>query len=211
MIETLDNLIGFLESYWQKWKGQLELPDEELPQDLPPALTRVYRKLGGMLEVGTGRNGWEFPFRTQDRLCTIEQLKWEDELVEFAWENQGNWSARCRYDADDPPVLCNAADVWSDSPQGFEQVCDSLQHFLITLSLQEALFSSRWRVKLDVAPDELKTPVNPLWLEGCYVWKEPSHWFYSTANGKILLMNEATSGLWAGSCETEDLKSLLLN
>jgi hypothetical protein len=81
----------------------------------------------------------EFVLDTQDALAPASLLKRVDGMVEFAWENQGNWSARCPIGQPDPPVYSNAADVWNTPERGFVVVCESLNHFLTTLCLQGAM------------------------------------------------------------------------
>ena len=203
---NVDSMVEFLQGYWQEWADQCELPDNLVPDNVPPPLAKIYKHLGGMLDVQCGMQSWQgSPFSSQDHLSKPGQLLWVDGLLEFAFENQGNWSARCKWDEDDPVVLCNVADLWNDTPKGFQPVCDSLEHFLITLSLQEALMSSRWAAATDRSLEELGASLEPLWLDGWYVFNEPSHSFYTAKEGSILVMNEFTSGVWLGSMKCEQL------
>lgn len=71
-------------------------------------------------------------------------------MIEFAWENQGNWSARCLAGQADSPVYTNAGDGGGSS--AFEVVRDSLNAFLITLCLQEAVMSAPVLYAIDGPP-----------------------------------------------------------
>ncbi len=43
----------------------------------------------------------------------------------------------------------------------------------------------------------LTVPLEPLWLNACYVYGEPDHDFYVSPEEEVLVMNYA--GLWVGS------------
>ena len=63
-----------------------------------------------------------------------------------AWSNlrgksRGCWSCRTPLEEGDPPVYSDAGNCYYQRP-GFLEVCASLSHFLITLSLQEAVMSA---------------------------------------------------------------------
>ena len=121
-------------------------------------------------------------------------------MVEFAWENQGNWSARCPVGPPDPPVYSNAADVWHTEQRGFVLVCESLNHFLTTLCLQEAVMSCGNLLALhtDQPPDHVLTvPLQPIWLNGYYVAGEPDHQLFVSDDQDLLVMDWA--GVWVGS------------
>lgn len=86
-------------------------------------------------------------------------------MIEFAWENQGNWSARCLAGQADSPVYTNAGDGGGSS--AFEVVRDSLNAFLITLCLQEAVMSAPVLYAID-GPPLVQIPSGPPFnLSGC--------------------------------------------
>ena len=147
------------------------------------------------------------PFAAQDALVPLSQLKRVDGgMIEFAWENQGNWSCRCPPGPGDPPVYSNALDVWKSPSMGFQKVCDSLDHFLITLSLQEAVMSAPCLLTLDTSTfdDALTIRPEPLWLNGWFVGGEPTHSFYAVPGHDLLLMHYA--GYWVGSHAEQPLE-----
>lgn len=175
------------------------LDPAKVPPDLPSDLATLYRELGGLIEL----DGAENPFGRQDCLVPLSRLKRVDGLIEFAWENQGNWSARCRPGEGDPPVLSNAAELWELPQPGFVEVCPSLQHFLTTLCLQEAVMGCRSLAVVDVdrpVDELLETAVEPLWTRGQYVGEEPSHPVVVSQDRDILVM-QLFDDFWIGSSQ----------
>jgi hypothetical protein len=152
MIKSIEDLTDFLKQFHRSWLVAPELAEHELSMDLPPGLRSIYRELGALVEIGSQAGTvYRPPFGAQDRLLPHSRLKRVDGMLEFAWENQGNWSARCFAGQNDPPVYSNARDVWTTDNLGFAQVCDSLNHFLTTLCLQEAVMSCRFLVTIDAS------------------------------------------------------------
>src|SRR5262245_54437411 len=140
VIESIVDLVAFLKRFHRHWLDDPSLNPALIPADLPPGLATIYRELGALVEIEPGpENDWRAPFATQDVLLPVSRLKRVGDLAEFAWENQGNWSARCPVGRSDPPVYSNAADSWDAVRRGFVVVCASLNHFLTTLCLQEAV------------------------------------------------------------------------
>jgi hypothetical protein len=201
MIASIADLIAFLKRFHRHWLDDPSLDPALLPPNLPPGLAAIYRELGALIEIEQGPdNDWRAPFAAQDALMPVGQFKWVEGMVEFAWENQGNWSARCPVGLPDPPVYSNAADVWEEVRRGFAIVCESLNHFLTTLCLQEAVMGSRNLVALhtDRPPDQvLSVPLRPLWLNGYYVAGKPDHLFFVSLKQDVLVMDWA--GVWVGS------------
>lgn len=201
MIDSIDSLIGFLRQFHRHWLADPSVPSSRIPPDLPDGLAAIYRELGALTEITKGSNaGGRTPFSAQDHLVALSRLKRIDGMIEFTWENQGCWSARCPAGEADPPVYSNAADSWESERQGFVVVCDSLNHFLTTLCLQEAVMGCRnlVAVRTDAGPaGVVVSNLDPLWLNGQYVFGEPSHHFYVTPDREVLVMDYA--GLWVGS------------
>jgi hypothetical protein len=201
MIASIADLVAFLKRFHRHWLDDPTLDPAPIPADLPPPLATVYRELGALVEIERRPdNNWHAPFATQDTLVPLSRLKRVEGMVEFAWENQGNWSARCPVGQPDPPVYSNAADSWDTVRRGFVVVCDSLAHFLTTLCLQEAVMSCRNLAALHSdrpMAEVLAVPLEPLWLDGYYVAGEPDHQFYVSPDRDVLVMDWA--GVWVGS------------
>src|SRR5262245_58542416 len=130
-------------------------------------------------------------------------------MVEFAWENQGNWSCRCPLGPGDPPVYSNASDLWDEDQKGFVEVCGSLDHFVTTLCLREAVMSCRYLYSLPgpLSPDGMPA-LEPLWLGGKYVFEESTHDFFGVVGTDSLLMRHANEGLFVGSPSISDPEEL---
>ena len=201
MITSISDLVDFLKRHHRDWLVDPSVDPDEVPVDLPRPLATIYREVGALIEIQQGpENNWRAPFATQDALMPVDRLKRIEDMVEFAWENQGNWSARCALGAIDPPVYSNAPDIWNEESHGFVVVCDSLNHFLTTLCLQEAVMSCRnlIAVRTDDLPNKVLTvPLQPLWLDGHYVSGAPDHQFFVSQEHGILVMHWA--GIWVGS------------
>lgn len=202
MIASIADLVIFLKRFHRHWRDEPQLDPALIPADLPPPLATIYCELGALVEIEQGpENGWHAPFATQDALMPLSRLKRVEGMVEFAWENQGNWSARCPVNLPDPPVYSNAADSWDTVKRGFVVVCDSLAHFLITLCLQEAVMGCRNLAAFDTdrpTPEAVAIPLEPLWLDGYYVAGEPDHQFFVSPDQDVLVMDWA-GGVWVGS------------
>jgi hypothetical protein len=201
VIASIADLVGFLKRFHRRCLDDPSLDPALIPSDLPTGLATIYRELGALVEIDQGPdNDWHAPFAKQDALMPLSRLKRVEGMVEFAWENQGNWSARCPVGLADPPVYSNAADAWHTVRRGFVVVCQSLNHFLTTLCLQEAVMGCRNLVALHTSqpPEQvLRVALRPLWVNGYYVAGEPDHDFFVSPDGDTLVMNWA--GVWVGS------------
>lgn len=196
MVTSVSELVAFLKRFHRDWLADPTLDPTTIPADLPAGLATIYRELGALVEL----DGERAPFATQDRLTPLSRLRHVDGMLEFAWENQGNWSARCPLGVADPPVYSNAADGWQPEQRGFVVVHPSLDHFLITLCLQEAVMSCHHLVALDTdlpAAQAVNIPLQPLWLNGYYVNDEPDHQFFISHDEDVMVMD--WGGLWVGS------------
>lgn len=201
MIRGLADLVSYLHAFHGSWSASPGLPASDVPADLPDALATLYREFGALIALEpTADGGHRTPFGTQDALVPVHRLKRIDGMVEFAWENQGNWSCRSPLGPGDPPVFSNAATLWDEPTSGFQRVCDSLSHFLVTLSLQEAVMSAPCLFQFaDDAPvtDAFAPQRTPLWLQGHYVFGDPSHSFFELSGEDVLIMEYA--GVWVAS------------
>ena len=185
MIHTLDDAIVFLKRFH---RHRLEDPSwntELLDGDLPPGLCQVYRNLGGFLELDeeAGSN----PLGAQNVLAHPSDLLRVDGMVEFAFENQGNWSCRCALGEEDPAVYSDATEYWSHPRPGFNLVSQSLNRFLITFCLTEAIFSCEELIVVqDLAAVE-SLCLKALWLDAPYVFEEPFPGFYTSEDETVLM------------------------
>jgi hypothetical protein len=196
MIGSIDSLVAFLKQFHRGWVDDPRLESSSVPPDVPDALATIYRELGALVEIEHRRA----PFASQDCLMPLSQLQRVDNRLVFCCENQGNWTCRCRVGEKDPPVYSNSNGLWHKEQRGFVIVCDSLNHFLVTLCLQEALYSCRNLVALKGEPeieDAIVGRLEPLWLDGWYVDGEPSHDFFATPDREVIVMEHA--GVWIGS------------
>jgi hypothetical protein len=192
-IHNFDDLITFLKTFSALRFGspeEFKLDESRVPSDLPEPLRRLYLEFGALIERRSG------PFSTQDRLLPLEELKRFDNQIEFAWENQGNWSARTMLNESNPPVLVDI-----EVSGQFEPVCDSLEHFLTTLGLQEAIMSAEHLicVYMDVLEEIFQGVLEPMWLHAQFVQSKPSHNFYTLENETVLVMWFQEIGMcWVG-------------
>lgn len=211
MISTIADLVTFLRRFHRHWLDEPALDPALIPPDLPPPLAEIYRELGALIAIdppeprGDGRT----PFAAQDGLMPLSRLRRIDGMIEFAWENQGNWSARCRPGLPDPPVYSDAADIWESPPRGHVIACDSLAHFLLTLCLQEAVMSCRHLTALDTdrhPADVFTVRTEPVWLDGWLVnGDEDRRSFFVSPEHDVLVMDwrQVSAGLWVGSPSRE--------
>lgn len=197
MIASMPDLIRCLSSFHAGLLSTPELPTSAIPPDLPDPLAVLYRHLGALVALTQEQGG---PFCGQDILLPTDRLKRVNGMVEFAWENQGNWSCRCPAGPGDPPVFSDAVAYWDPAEVGFARVCDSLQHFLTTLCLQEAVMSAPfvWQVSHSgELKDAFVAVTDPLWLRGRYVHRARSHNFFEASAYDAIVMEH--QGLWVGA------------
>jgi hypothetical protein len=158
-------------------------------------LSLIYRELGALFDLKNEVS----VFSGQDALVSLDRLKRRKGMLTFAWENSGNWSCRCPLGQKDPPVYSNSADVWQEPARGFQQVCDSLNHFVITLALFSAALSAPHLLHTEkkTSTRSLKVPIRPLWLAGEYVDERRMN-FYAIPEEDAIIMDEG-GGAWLGS------------
>ncbi|WP_172252556.1 hypothetical protein [Saccharibacillus deserti] len=210
---TLERLKAFICKWAGPAKPEYGIRTEEIPADLPFVLKDFYRFAGNWPNpsFGTGSDpGGLRPklFEAQDIWMDASGLKREDGRITFLLENQGSWSCEVDAGRDDSPVYSDAARLWDDYLEESEIVCPSLPHFMTTFCLQELVFGSRYFGKLQggLDPAVFRDTLNPIWLDGYYVFKEPSHSFYLC--GDNLLIMDYYSDVWYG-CLEESALSLI--
>ena len=201
MINGIDDAVEFLREFHRGLHPHPGIDSAAIPKDLPYGLNRIYHELGNLIEIEpTAANDYTVPFGTQDALMSLSRLKRVNGMIEFAWENQGNWSARCAAGQADPPVYTNAGDGGGSSV--FEVVCDSLNAFLITLCLQEAVMSAPilYFVHGPVS-DAFMPTLPPLWLEGPCAVRDCRADFFCLPKEDLLVMGDGPVWLASHSAE----------
>jgi len=217
MIDSIPSLVAFLRRFHRLWlkdfmfdpatdllrplPGDAVIDPADIPADLSEGLATIYRELGPLVEMrlmpGGGRRR---PFGTQDALVRLSLLKRIGGMIEFAFAHQGNWSCRCRTGELDPAVYSNFDGRWTESQKGFVVVCESLNHFLITFCLREAVFSCRnlGLIGADGLPETLVGgKLEPIWLRGQYVYPKTLNDFFASRDQTVIVMDEGR--LWVGS------------
>ena len=212
MIQTLPELFAFLHTWHAPWRSQAQacaMPS--LP--MPKPLAQLYAEFSPLIAIRpSSANGHLAPFATQDQLLCPTGLSLQEGMLAFAVENQGNWSARCPTQGEDPPVYSDAAQMWDDSAQGFSPNGTSLSHFLTTLCLQEACMSAPHLVTCDAADAQavLQVPLQPLWLNGQLVYGPGTHQFHHAPAHGVLVM-QAQDALWVAAQSAEALARIQPN
>jgi hypothetical protein len=207
-----------LKQFIEQWAGP-RLPEygvilEEIPEALPQPLKELYLFAGNWPHprgkgAGSQRGKQPWLFQEQDGLLGVADLKQKDGRITFLIENQGNWSCWVEANNAQSPVHSDSMALYDDEEKSDDEiVCESLPHFLTTFCLQELVFSSKIVGTLDdLAEEELyKKPLEPVWLNGCYVYQEPTHSFYICDN-RLLIM-KVYGGIWCGCRNEQDLDLL---
>ncbi|GGN91191.1 hypothetical protein [Saccharibacillus kuerlensis] len=202
--QTMERLKGFICKWAGPAKPEYGIRQEDIPGDLPAVLKDFYAFAGRWPNPSFASSDYPTEFRpklfgAQDLLLEPEGQKRDNGRAAFLLENQGSWTCQVDVGRDDSPVYSDAARLWDDRLEGSEVVCSSLPHFLTTFCLQELVFGSRHFGKLDggLDPAAFRDTLHPIWLDGYYVFKEPSHSFYLC--GDNLLIMDYYSDVWYGS------------
>jgi hypothetical protein len=222
MIRTLPELFAFLHHWHAPWLPQAQscaMPS--LP--MPAPLAALYAEFTPLIAIRPSqRNAHRAPFATQDHLMCPTGLTMTGEMLAFAVENQGNWSARCATTGDNPPVYSDAALMWEDPDtdtgdgdgdgDGFSLAGPSLSHFLTTLCLQEACMSAPHLVACGTgdAPDlhaVLSADPQPLWLHAQLVHGPNTHQFHHLPAQGVLVM-QAQDTVWVAA-QTPEVLALI--
>ena len=206
MIQTLPDLFAFLHTWHAPWRSQAQacaMPS--LP--MPRPLAQLYAEFSPLIAIRpSSANSHRAPFATQDQLLCPTGLSLQEGMLAFAVENQGNWSARCPTQGEDPPVYSDAAQMWDETAQSFSPVGTSLSYFLTTLCLQEACMSAPHLVTCNAADAQavLQVPLQLLWLNGQLVYGPDTHQFhYAPAHGVLVM--QAQDAIWAAAQTAEAL------
>jgi hypothetical protein len=156
----LSSLQFILQQFRGPFRGWHGIAPEKLAQSaLPGPLRRLYSFAGNC----PGDNPWASAFSNQDNLCPFELIRFENERLVFAWENQGVWCCGTLAEGKDPPVW-----VRFDEP-AWIPLCDSLAQFLVTFCLQELVFGSSFLGHMEnvsAVCERHGKSVMALWLNG---------------------------------------------
>jgi hypothetical protein len=190
MIESIDDLIVFLKHFHRNLLEDPSLPPEQIPDDLPEGLAKIYRELGKLVHLQPG------PFASQDWLMPVHRLQRVYGTTKFCCENQYSWAACFPSGHKDPPVYLREMSN-SQWEEDFVIVCDSLNHFLMTFCLQEAFMfgtrNSAWVNNVDnifeAIKEKEKEQFQPLWLNGKYADADYLRNFYISEDRDMLIWN----------------------
>lgn len=213
--KSIENLKIFIE----KWAGvpmsEYGLSEDEVPKNLPNPLREIYLFAGNWPHPRDNDDKYFMPgkqpriFQEQDCLLGVGNLERKNGRTVFMVENQRNWTCEIDENDDASPVYCDASTLYDATVTGHEVVCESLSHFLVTFCLQELVMSSE-HVGTFVAESEqelVKGDLEPVWLNGFYVFKEPTHSFY-ICDSRLLIMKLYDEFWYA--CKDESALSLLI-
>ena len=184
MISDIRQAVDFIADWHGIAKGFDNAVDARIPLPLRTVYTAFRNQIGETIRPGTGPL-----LSTNDHLTPYESLVLEGDTFEFCFENQGIWSCRCPIEVSDGPVISNAPAMWDAAATGYTEVCDSLDHFLTTFVLQETVLSSEYLYSCnpDAAAAFVKSECNDVWVDGEYIYREPTHSFYLYSETYLLM------------------------
>ncbi|WP_430332080.1 hypothetical protein [Rhodococcus sp. ACT016] len=199
---TVAWLRDFLTDWHGDWKPEYGVPDDELPVALPSALRELYTFAGRWPSWDAEQHLPESPaiLQRQDALLRASDLSVSEGTIEFLRENQDGWTCRVPASADSSAVFGNAHWMWDDAgTDDHVELAPPLEHFLTSFVLQETVMGCRHLGVVDdrVAPaaSAMVARATPLWLQGWYVFDEPTHSFWRS--GPFLLA-EIAGTHWVG-------------
>ncbi len=176
-----------LKRFIELWLGPREerfgAPLDELTAvSLPDPLRELY----AFADNWPSATGAEEPhcvaaLSTQDALVPFDRLEPVDDRIVFIHENQGCWSLATLPEGADPPVWGRGDGIGDDREHGWVKVNDSLSHLLTTFCFQELTFGSKeghWDAELTAYFRGGSAKIEPLWLDGTYVWDDTRFSFY---------------------------------
>ncbi len=183
----------------------------DIPTFVPPSLRTIY-ELAGNYPVPFSQQfrspSWKYGlFGSQDQLLPPDQLEIVGNRFRFIHENQGVWYCDTIPNEIDPPVFSDSRAYEFDDSE-FREVCPTLSHFLTTYCLQELVFNSQHLFCVDSEVETVRDLVvgelSDVWVEGLYVYGEPTHSFYR-CNG-LWVMD--TGGYWLAANDESQLNQI---
>ncbi len=194
--EPIPELLKFIDSWVPDLWPTHRMDAASIPSFIPPPLKAIY-EFAGNYPIPNSQQ-WRPPnwtcglFGSQDQLLPIDQLQHKGDRFRFIHENQGVWYCETEANAADPPIYSDSTAYDHGEPEGtMRVVCPSLSHFLTTFCLQEVFFGSQHLFCIDsevAAPADLVTDeVTDVWVNGVYVYNEPTHSFYLCGQGLFVM------------------------
>ncbi|GAB2628040.1 hypothetical protein ABI214_21380 [Prescottella soli] len=201
-----DGTTKWLKDFLVAWYGGRSpgygSPDADLPASLPSALRELYAFAGRWPSRDPEEHLPDSPmiFQHQDALVRAADLATNGGTIDFLRENQDSWTCRVAAGTDTSAVFSNAHWMWDDvDTDDYVELAPTLEHFLTSFVLQETVMGCRNLVVADnataLAASGLPDRATPLWLQGWYVFDEPTHSFWRS--GPFLLA-EITGTHWVG-------------
>ncbi|MDH6279434.1 hypothetical protein [Prescottella agglutinans] len=205
-VRISDGTMKWLEDFLVDWYGARSpgygSPDADLPASLPSALRELYAFAGRWPSRDPEEHLPDSPMilQQQDVLVRAADLSTNGAAIDFLCENQDSWTCRVAASTDASAVFSNAHWMWDDvDMDDYVELAPTLEHFLTSFVLQETVMGCR---NLVVAEDAtalgasgLTDRATPLWLQGWYVFDEPTHSFWRS--GPFLLA-EIAGTHWVG-------------
>jgi hypothetical protein len=189
VITNATQLIEFLGRYHRSILEREPAKPVTWPEFVVPEPLRALHELFGQhIDHSWG------PLSSQDHLAPLHEMRLDGDEVVFLHENQGCWS--CTYSLTPPhPVF-----RYDDEPTGTRQT-DTLEEFLITFALQEAVMSSPWLLGIHGAPsaEALGIELVDLHRGGRYAYEGENDDFWITPDQQTICMDNAGTALWLAS------------
>ena len=116
---------------------------------------------------------------------------------DFAWREHPPMSTSLPHrPGRSPPTSRTRPTCAKKRPKASAEVCDSLDHFLSTFSLQETVLGcpNLFSTERDASPDGI-AGLEPSWLNGKYVSDEATHDFFGVNGTDLLILRHANEGI----------------
>jgi hypothetical protein len=200
MIADIRAVIRFLRKYHHR-VGDGSLPEDVVPRNLPRPLRQVY------LNFGRWTMPWS-PLAAQNYLLPVDKLIEEGGSICFLRENQNCWTCWCR--PGDQAVYCDSYET-GRGPKCAEEIHESIEQFLITHCLLEAVMSSPQLVCLhDFKPPEQVVPLSweEFYMGGRFVYPSRPLDFWFAARPGMLAMRTQLEDLWVATYELDLMSKL---
>jgi hypothetical protein len=202
MIAGIRALVKFLRDYHHE-VGDGSLSEDVVPRNLPRPLRQVYSNFGKWTKP------WS-PLAAQNHLLPVEELVEEDGYFCFLRENQNCWTCWCR--PREESVYCDSYET-GRGLKNAAQIHESIEQFLITHCLHEAVMSSPELVCLhDFKPPEEVVLLSwqELYMAGRFVYPSSPLDFWFAPRPGLLAMKTPLEDLWLATYEP-NLMGMLSN
>ncbi len=143
VIKNIDDLSVFLHDWYGEPPGSLRSTFDHDSLQVAQPLQKIWKNCGQLLR---GNDRWfkfgtPSPLACQDGLAGPNNVHRVEGRLDFAYENQGNWSSGYALDdtADDPEVLSDWLAV-EFTNTGHVPVGAKLSEYIVAIALQETVF-----------------------------------------------------------------------